>query len=99
MIRSIKINFIVIFALLSIKCISQNSYINFNDMKTDSLNLRMNFKPKVNFENTTWSNIQDYSNTLPFFCKMEYILEKSSKINLRMRLGDLNYVNYLENKK
>lgn len=36
---------------------------------------------------------------LPFFCHMESVIEKKSRIALRLRLGDLNYVNTLENKK
>lgn len=38
------------------------------------------------------------SNQLPFFCKIEHKIEKTSPIALRFRLGDLNYVNMLENK-
>ena len=37
-------------------------------------------------------------NQLPFFCKIEHKIEKTSPIALRFRLGDLNYVNMLENK-
>lgn len=37
--------------------------------------------------------------TLPFFCKMEHKIEKNSKIAFRFRVGDLNYVNMLENKR
>jgi hypothetical protein len=37
-------------------------------------------------------------NSLPIFCKIEHQIEKASKIGFRFRLGDLNYVNMLENK-
>lgn len=36
---------------------------------------------------------------LPFFCKIEHKIERSGKIPFRFRLGDLNYVNMLENKR
>lgn len=36
---------------------------------------------------------------LPFFCRIENILEKETKIPLRFRIGNLDYVNALENKK
>ena len=39
------------------------------------------------------------SNALPFFCRIEHKIETGSKIAFRFRLGDLNYVNMLENKR
>lgn len=38
-------------------------------------------------------------NSLPFFCKIEHNIEKNSKIAFRFRIGELNYVNMLENKR
>ncbi|MBK9254487.1 MAG: hypothetical protein IPM42_03255 [Saprospiraceae bacterium] len=35
---------------------------------------------------------------LPVFCKIEHRIEQKSKIPFRFRLGNLNYVNMLENK-
>ena len=40
-----------------------------------------------------------YTKNMGFFCKKELSLEKSTKIPLRLRLGSLNYCNYLEGKK
>ena len=38
------------------------------------------------------------ANQLPLFCKIEHKLSKKSNVNLRMRLGNLDYVNKLEGK-
>ena len=35
---------------------------------------------------------------LPLFCKIEHKLSKNSNLNIRMRLGSLDYVNKLEGK-
>ena len=35
---------------------------------------------------------------LPIFCKIEHKLAKSSKVNVMMRLGSLDYVDRLEGK-
>lgn len=37
--------------------------------------------------------------TMPFFCRIEHNIEKSGNIPFRFRIGDLNYVNMLENKR
>lgn len=68
----------------------------------DTLGLRelFSFRPIIINNVTALPLTQKFDNKmLPFFCKIEHKIESKSKIAFRFRLGDLNYVNMLENKK
>jgi len=76
-----------------------------------SRNISDYFKPKLSLtiQNFTLENLGMYppalitksfdADDLPFFCKIEHKIERIGKIPFRFRLGDLNYVNMLENKR
>lgn len=60
----------------------------------------LNFSPVFGIRNNQNQLVRKYNvSDLPFFCKMEHIIESKSKIPFRFRLGDINYVNMLENKR
>lgn len=66
---------------------------------TSSLD-RLNFDSEENFTLTTSvMKIEKFNpNDLPMFCKMEHQMWSSSKMNVRIRLGSLEYVDKLEGK-
>jgi len=61
-------------------------------------------KPLTNNKgaNTLNSFILDNSvfqkNELPIFCKMEFLINQKSQIPVKIRLGDIEYVDMLESK-
>jgi len=54
----------------------------------------------VDYKNSNNSSVFFYTpkKDLPFFCKLEHLIELSTQLPIKIRLGDLNYVNSLENK-
>ncbi len=76
-------------------------YINYH-VGTDSLknNNLLNFRPSIFKNENPQALIKKFdSASLPLFCRIEHKIELKSKIAFRFRLGDLNYVNMLENKR
>jgi len=65
----------------------------------ESLLTAQSFKPELKVSNKYQFEMNSFdASTLPIFCKIEHKIESVSKIALRFRLGELNYVNMLENK-
>ena len=69
------------------------------------------FRPRIYFETDKGNTDQKDAyrskfiksiynpSNMPFFCRIEHNIEKSGNIPFRFRIGDLNYVNMLENKR
>lgn len=60
--------------------------------------VHLDFKPLIIKKDGILAQAKFNASALPFFCKVEHKIESNSKIAFRFRLGDLNYVNMLENK-
>ena len=70
------------------------------DTVAQQMSFYLDFKPNWTHQNKVQLKfVKSFNETsLPFFCKVEHSIEKESKIQFRFRLGELNYVNMLENK-
>lgn len=98
-----KLRFVlVIFGLLAFSKwgISQTDLkIQKDSVRFDSLLSTLSFKPSFNLPQSSKFTTNSFDvSTLPVFCKIEHKIESVSKIAFRFRLGELNYVNMLENK-
>lgn len=93
---------LVIFGIMAFSTwgISQTEPKIQNDsIRFDSLLSTQSFKPSFSLPQTSKFTINSFdATTLPVFCKIEHKIESVSKIAFRFRLGELNYVNMLENK-
>lgn len=77
---------------------TDTSLVRVNDFKlVPSLDLTFSLPHSDELEAKPIKSIFD-ANKLPIFCKFEHQLKQKTNINLRMRLGSLDYVNKLEGK-
>jgi hypothetical protein len=47
---------------------------------------------------SSWPQVQKHR-TVPFFCQLEYRLERKSGVPLKFRLGSVSYMDWLEGKR
>ena len=47
---------------------------------------------------SSWPHVQRHR-TAPFFCRLEYQLERKSDVPFKFRLGSVSYVDWLEGKR
>jgi hypothetical protein len=90
--QGIKICFSLILLLLAINCTGQ--------VKQDSLQSipSVHLKDSIHFRTAATLPANFYASRLSFFCRTEFFFEKRTKIPLRIRLGGLEYCNWLEGK-
>ena len=96
-----KLVIFVFFSFLSIGLFGQDSTA---VVKHKKIKLTSSLDRMTNSMNLTTPSILKQRSifdvkSLPIFCKIEHKLAKSSKINVMMRLGSLDYVDRLEGKK
>ena len=56
--------------------------------------------PILNEVLTTFAIVNQFNQSaMPFFCKMEFQMEQAARFPVKIRLGDVNFVDRLESKK
>ncbi|MFT4535804.1 MAG: hypothetical protein ACJA1A_003532 [Saprospiraceae bacterium] len=96
-----KIIVIIFFSFLSIGLFGQDTLDIVKEKKiklTSSLD-RMTYSMNLPTQSVLKQRSVFDVKKLPIFCKIEHRLAKSSKVNVMMRLGSLDYVDRLEGKK
>ena len=90
----------VIFLLSNAYCMVGQRGFNSDTIAGQFVYPGLMFKPNVSVLSYHSAFYKKFnSSVLPFFCKIEHKIETGSKIAFRFRIGDLNYVNMLENKR
>lgn len=101
MMRKARFGFVIFVIMAFSKWGSSQSELKIHNdsIRFDSLLSTQSFKPSFSLPQTSKFTIKSFdASTLPVFCKIEHKIESVSKIAFRFRLGELNYVNMLENK-
>lgn len=92
---------LLIWAVMSLfSHIKAQRYPHYTHKDTIDLNEILTIKPQIGIQNHKNIDLLKFNpKHLPFFCRIEHVIETKSRIPFRFRIGDLNYVNILENKK
>ncbi len=91
---------IIIILFLGTLTVNAQMSLAIDTNKVEIANEYLTFKPEFDYQLKSANQFQSFdANKLPFFCRIEHLIESKSKIAFRFRLGDLNYVNMLENKR
>lgn len=96
-------NFIEVAATAILVCCMINpglSQFDSNQVRTPYPEMKQLFSLTTTSQ-LTKINLEEYRfhpQQLPFFCRIEHKIEQKSNIPFRFRIGNLNYVNALENK-
>ncbi|MBK8515582.1 MAG: hypothetical protein IPL55_04615 [Saprospiraceae bacterium] len=98
--KSIKILIVIWFSIALSNDIKAQYSPQFSKNDTSNFVNMFDFKPSLFELKSKNVLVKKFdASTLPLFCKLEYQIESKSKVAFRFRLGDLNYVNMLENKR
>ncbi len=100
--RSLVVGFVLLLICFCAKAQAQLPKINIqlNSAKKENTkypSLNSVFQSDFKIQDKTVPLVYSYKD-LAFFCKMEVQIEKSAKVPFKFRLGDVRYVDYLEQK-